>query len=115
ARLLQVLQFAFAVRDLEFRRALERGFHDCLVFLTLQRTRGIHEPPTNGKLGQRGFQYGHLTRLKIAQVFSFEPPLDLRIARQCAGARARNIGEDTVECAREWQMASVGSGYMYVG
>ncbi len=100
ARLTQLLQLSSAIDDLEFGRAIESSFYHCFIFLTLQRTCGIDEPPASRKLAKRGLQDGHLSRLKIAQVFWLEPPLDLWITGQSAGAGAWNVGEDAVERAR---------------
>ena len=79
--------------------AIESRFHHRFIFLALQRTRGIDEPPANRKLGKRGLQDGELPRLKITQVFGFEPPLDLWVAGQSASAGTRNVGEYAVERA----------------
>jgi len=103
----QLLQVGSDIGDSEFRRVIKRSFDDRFVFLTLQRTRGIDEPPANRKPGQRGLQDGHLPRLKIEQVFGFEPPLDLGVARQSACTGAGNVGQYARERAREWQVASV--------
>src|SRR4029077_5106483 len=99
------------IGDLEFHCALERSFHHHFVFLAFQRTRGIDEPPANRKLGKRGFQDGHLPRLKIVQVFSFEPPLDLWVAGQSAGAGTRDVGQYAVKGKRERELTRVGSYY----
>src|SRR5208282_597504 len=87
ARLPQLLQLSLTINDFEFRRALERSLYHRFVFLALQRTRGINESSAHRKLRERGLQDGHLPRLKIAQVFFLEPPLDLWITCQSAGAR----------------------------
>ena len=114
ARLPQLLQLSSAIDDFEFGRALERSLHHRFIFLALQRTCGIDEPPARRKPRQRGLQDRDLPRLKIVQVSWLEPPLDLRIARQSACAGAGNVGEDAVEHARKGQMTRVRRDYVHV-
>ncbi len=105
----QLLQLTLAIDELEVGGAIEGSLHYRFVLLSLQRTCGIDEPPAKRWVAKRGLQDGQLSRLKIAQVFRLEPPLDLWIAGQSASAGTRNVGEDAVkgEGRREGQMTRV--------
>src|ERR1700676_1324763 len=114
AGLPQLLQLSLQIGDLEFRRTIEGSVHHLFIFLAFQRTGGINEPPADRQLCKRGLQDVHLPRLKIVQVCGFEPPLDLWVASQSAGAGTRNVGEDVVEGRRERQLTRVRRNYAHI-
>src|SRR3974390_2261301 len=82
-------------------------FHDRLILLRLQRAGGIHGPASGCELPQSCSQNRYLPRMQPRQVFGFEPPLDLGIARQCARAGAWDVSQHAVESTFRSQRGGV--------
>src|SRR5262245_6361161 len=68
-----------------------------LILLRFQGTRGIHHQSARREERTGIREKGHLPPVQIVQIGRCQSPLNLRVARECTGARAGCVDENPVE------------------
>ena len=86
-----------------------QGFDDAVVFLAFERAGGVDQQAARRQHFERVSQQDDLAVVQTPRCRRLEPPLDFRIARERAGARARRVEENAVETRRGTAAAAVPS------
>src|SRR5262249_61474097 len=89
--------------------------YNLFIFFIFKRASGINQPSSWSNMCQCGSENSNLSLLQVWNVFRLEAPLDLRIARQGAGAGAWHIGQNPVKISSERKLPGISSKHLNIG
>ncbi len=75
--------------------------NDIFIFLRFERTSRIHEPPARREVCERRLQHPRLQPMKFGELLRAQPPANLRMPRESAGAGTRRVDENAFELDAE--------------